>query len=158
MLMNRSTSNHYSVRNEAGFRSGLEQKIAEELDSLGIQYRYEMDVLNYVQPARAAKYNPDFLLPNGIVVEAKGRFLTKDRQKQLFVKKQHPLIDVRFVFSRAATRISKQSKTSYAMWCDRYGFPYADLSIPPEWLDEPVNTASLEAIEAARVKPNLEDF
>jgi hypothetical protein len=157
-MLKRSTSSHYSIRNEAGFRSGLEQKIAEELKSQGIQYRYEMDIINYVQPARAAKYHPDFILPNGIVIEAKGRFETKDRQKQLFVKVQHPDIDVRFVFSRAASRISKLSKTSYAMWCDRYGFPYVDLSIPPEWLDEPVNTASLDAIEAAKTKPNLEDF
>ena len=157
-MVKQSTSSHYSIRNEAGVRSGLEQKIAEDLNRHKVDYRYEMDVLNYVQPARTAKYHPDFVLPNGIVIEAKGRFLTKDRQKQLFVKTQHPRIDVRFVFSRAATHISKLSKTSYAMWCDRYGFPYVDLSIPHEWLDEPINYESLDAIEAAKTKPNLEDF
>lgn len=74
------------------------------------------------------------MLANGIVVETKGRFITADRQKHLLVKAQHPDLDIRFVFSNSRTRISKTSKTTYADWCRKYGFMFADKSIPPEWM------------------------
>jgi hypothetical protein len=122
-----------------GFRSGLEEKIAAELQEAGIDYRYEApeDRIEYTRPARKARYTPDFVLPNGIVVETKGRFVTADRQKHLLIKEQFPDIDIRFVFSNPNARISKQSKTTYAMWCEKHGFPYAAKSIPEDWLHEP---------------------
>lgn len=119
-----------------GYRSGLEERIAQELRDQGVGYTYEQEVIRYVKPERTAKYTPDFVLENGIIIETKGRFLTEDRQKHLLVKKQHPDIDIRFVFSRSKTRISKQSKTTYADWCEKHGFLFADVSIPPEWLKE----------------------
>jgi hypothetical protein len=70
------------------------------------------------------------LLDNGIIVESKGRFVTQDRQKHLLVKQQYPDLDIRFVFSRSATRISKQSQTTYAAWCQHKGFLFADKAIP----------------------------
>lgn len=119
-----------------GFRSGLEDKIAAELTSQGVSYRYEEEVIRYVKPARDAKYTPDFALPNGIIIESKGRFLTEDRQKHLLVKAQHPHLDIRFVFSNSRTRISKRSPTSYADWCRKNGFQFSDKSIPKEWIAE----------------------
>ena len=50
------------------------------------------------------------------------------------VKEQHPKVDIRFVFSNSKNKISKISKTTYAMWCKKYGFKYADKHIPKEWL------------------------
>lgn len=120
-----------------GFRSGLEDKIAAQLRAMGIDPRYEEAVIAYVQPARKSKYTPDFILPNGIIIETKGRFMTKDRQKHLLVKKQHPHLDIRFVFSNARQRISKISKTTYAMWCEKHGFLFADRAIPLSWIKEP---------------------
>lgn len=120
-----------------GFRSGLEDKIAAQLRAMGIDPRYEEAVIAYVQPARKSKYTPDFILPNGIIIETKGRFMTKDRQKHLLVKKQHPHLDIRFVFSNARQRISKISKTTYAMWCEKHGFLFADRAIPLTWIKEP---------------------
>ena len=35
-------------------------------------------------------YTPDFVLPNGIIIETKGRFTVADRRKHLLIKKQHP--------------------------------------------------------------------
>ncbi len=64
------------------------------------------------------------------MVETKGRFLTADRQKHILIKDQHPALDIRFVFSNPNTRISKQSKTTYAMWCETHGFLYAPKTIP----------------------------
>jgi len=51
------------------------------------------------------------------------------------VKEQHPEKDIRFVFSNSRSRISKKSSTTYAMWCEKYGFKYADKHIPLEWLN-----------------------
>lgn len=122
-----------------GYRSGLEEVIADQLKASGIDVEYESDKIRYVKPARNATYTPDFKLPNGIYIETKGRFVTADRQKHINIKEQHPHIDIRFVFSNSKTKIAKGSPTTYGMWCDRYGFQYADKLIPAQWLKEKVN-------------------
>lgn len=119
-----------------GFRSGLEESIAEDLTSKGVSFSYEELVIPYVKPEKPAKYTPDFVLPNGIIIESKGRFLTEDRQKHLLVKKQHPELDIRFVFSNSRTKISKRSATTYADWAIKNGFLFSDKSIPAEWINE----------------------
>lgn len=122
---------------KAGYRSGLEEKTAEDLTKRGISYTYEKTKIKYrVEEDRT--YTPDFvLLSNGIVVETKGRFTAADRKKHLLIQKQHPDIDIRFVFSNANNKLNKGSKTSYAAWCDKHGFMWADKHIPEEWLNEP---------------------
>lgn len=132
-----------------GYRSGLEDKIAAQLRAAGVIGVYETVRIGYTWPATRSRYTPDFPLPNGIVVETKGRFTTEDRQKHKLIKEQHPDIDIRFVFSRALSKLSKGSKTTYAMWCEKYGFKYAEGRIPQEWLLEPVNKRSLEALAKA---------
>ena len=124
------------VRTSNGFRSGLEAKIAQALDAAGVAYTYEDQVIEYLKPAKIARYTPDFVLENGIIIEVKGRFLTADRQKHLLVKQQFPDLDIRFVFSRSKERISKKSKTTYAMWCEKHGFIFSDETIPSQWLEE----------------------
>ncbi len=94
-------------------------------------------VIRYTKPESNHRYTPDFPLPNGIIIETKGRFLPADRQKHLLVKAQHPEKDIRFVFTRSKTPISKGSKTTYADWCEKNGFRYADKTVPEAWLREP---------------------
>ena len=117
-----------------GWRSGLEERVADQLVSLNVPFTYEELKIKYVKPARQSTYCPDFVLSNGIIVETKGRFLTADRQKHLLVKEQHPDLDLRFVFSNSKVSISKGSKTTYGDWCNKHGFIYADKLIPLEWL------------------------
>jgi hypothetical protein len=81
-------------------------------------------------------YTPDFLLDNGIIIETKGRFVTEDRKKHLCMQRQHPELDIRFVFTNSKNKISKVSKTTYAAWCDRHGFLFYDRIIPKAWLKE----------------------
>ena len=119
-----------------GFRSGLEERIAEQLDKAGVEYTYEKLKLDYVKPASKHVYTPDFVLSNGIIIETKGRFLLADRQKHILVKRHNPTLDIRFVFSNSNARISKASNTTYAQWCIKNGFKYADKTIPEEWMDE----------------------
>lgn len=135
-----------------GYRSGLEDKVADRLTERGVAFSYESHVIRYLKPARTARYTPDFILPNGIIVETKGRFVTADRQKHLLILDQHPDLDIRFVFSNPNTRISKQSKTTYAMWCDKHGFMYAKSDIPASWIAEPADPLKIEALKQAGLK------
>lgn len=131
-----------------GYRSGLEEKIARELqEALGQPVEYEGRKLVYTKPARKTHYTPDFILPNGIIIETKGRFVSGDRQKHILISKEHPDLDLRFVFSRSKTRISKISQTTYGMWCEKNNFPYADVRVPHEWLTEPFCAKRWAAIE-----------
>jgi len=118
-----------------GYRSGLEEKVAAQLDELSVKYKYEDFKISY-QVNEVRTYTPDFELPNGIIIETKGRFVAADRKKHLLIQKQHPFLDIRFVFSNSNAKISKNSKTSYADWCNKNGFMYADKLIPKEWLEE----------------------
>ena len=124
------------VGKKYGFRSGLEERIAEQLDKAGVEYEYEKLKLKYIKPASTHLYTPDFVLANGIIVETKGRFLANDRQKHILVKRHNPTLDIRFVFSNSKARITKTSRTTYAAWCENNGFKYADKTIPQEWIDE----------------------
>lgn len=119
-----------------GYRSGLEEKVAEQLRKAGIPVEYESIKIPYVTPATPHKYTPDFPLPNGIIIETKGRFVPEDRDKHKKVKEQHPHLDIRFVFTNSKSPIYKGSKTTYALWCTKNGFQYADKLIPDEWLKE----------------------
>ena len=101
-----------------------------------IKVEYETFKIKYEVPSRVATYTPDFKLPNGIIIETKGRFVAADRKKHLFIKLQHPDLDIRFVFTNSKNRISKKSSTTYAMWCEKNGFIFADKEIPLAWLKE----------------------
>lgn len=118
-----------------GFRSGLEEGIAAQLRANGIEPNYEGLKLPY-RVEKNCNYTPDFPITKTIIIETKGRFLTSDRMKMLLIKKQYPQLDIRFVFSNSNARISKVSKTTYAKWCEKNGFKYADKVIPSEWIDE----------------------
>jgi hypothetical protein len=132
----KTTKTSKEVGLKYGFRSGLEEDIAKKLTLKGVGFLFEERVINYTKPSRVSKYTPDFELPNGIIIESKGRFITADRQKHLLVKAQHPDLDIRFVFSNSRARISKRSTTTYGMWCEKYGFLYADKEIPDAWIKE----------------------
>lgn len=123
-----------------GVRSGLEESVCHQLISLGVSYEYETLKLKYIRPASSHVYTPDILLPNGIIIELKGRFLAPDRQKHILVKRHNPDLDIRFVFSNSNARISKASKTTYAMWCRKNNYLFSDKVIPQEWIDEPSKT------------------
>lgn len=151
------TSKFSKVRDPAkrgvlhGYRSGLEEKIAAEIEARGIPVSFETFSIPYTPPLKTRTYTPDFPLPNGIIIESKGRFLTEDRQKHKFIKAEHPDLDIRFVFSNARAKLSKASKTTYAMWCEQYGFLYADKSIPDEWFDEAPSETRIAALQRVAI-------
>jgi hypothetical protein len=119
-----------------GYRSGLEDKISDQLEALSVPFDYEKLKISY-EVNETRTYTPDFkILANGIIIESKGRFVASDRKKHLLVQKQRPEYDIRFVFSNSRAKISKRSKTSYADWCIKNGFMFADKLIPEQWIEE----------------------
>lgn len=122
----------YPKKHTNSYKSGLEVSVAKSLADLGITDCYEKFKIEWKDLAYR-KYTPDFILPNGVIIETKGLFTASDRRKHLEIKAQHPTLDIRFVFSRSAAKLSKKSKTTYAKWCDKHGFIYADKDIPWEW-------------------------
>ena len=54
------------------------------------------------------------------------------------------------MFTNANSKINKGSKTSYADWCERHGFLYANKYIPDEWLEEPEVEMRIEETKDGR--------
>ena len=130
--MKKNTTRARAIK--AGWRSGFELNINEYLKQKGIEGEYEKHVIKYIIPESNHKYTPDFKLPNGIFIESKGRFMLDDQKKHILIRAQHPDLDIRFVFQNSKAKIRKGSKTTYADWCAKHGFMFADKMIPDAWL------------------------
>lgn len=115
------------------FKSKFEKDVYELVLKNKLKVSYETNKIPYTV---SNNYIPDFILPNGIIVECKGYFDVRAQVKMRAVKKDNPHLDIRFVFMDSRKKIRKGSKRTYADWCERYGFPYTDGKIPVEWFKE----------------------
>lgn len=136
----------YTFRGDE-LRSKFELKLAEELHQQGVDYKYEQWQYEYFKKVtngvcddcvgthvyQRSWYTPDFILPNGIVIEAKGHFTASNRTTLVAVREAHDTIDLRLVFM-ANGKINRSSMTRYSDWCEQHNFEYALGSIPEEWL------------------------
>jgi len=134
---------------EHTFRSKFEHRLALSLEERGVKYGYEQEEWEYytkVQGGICADcdgthirkrrwYTPDFFLPNGIVIEAKGQFTASNRVTLKAVREAQDSVDLRLVFM-ANNRISKNSTTTYTDWADQFGFKWSLGRIPDSWLSE----------------------
>ena len=129
-----------------GYRSGLEDKVSKQLKESGVSFEYETLKIQY-EVNETRRYTPDFILPSGIIIERKGRFVAADRKKHLLIQQQHSELDIRFVFSNSRAKLSKGAKSTYAEWCEKHGFLYADKEIPKEWLHETIGTSKRQRLK-----------
>lgn len=115
------------------YKSRLEKLIA---DKLGPDYPYESQTIKFVQPAKKRTYKPDFEISPVKFIEVKGRLKPEDRMKHLWIKEQHPEVEVYFIFGRPQNRLYKNSSTTYAQWAEENGFEWVSASdpIPNHWL------------------------
>lgn len=136
---------------QKGFKakSRFETRLGEELVALGVDFTYESTAYRYnLKPYNASchscgskevyedrQYTPDFFLPNGIIVEAKGKFTAAMRTKMLAVIKTNPELDLRMVFMRD-NWLTSAKKKRYSDWCTYHGIKSAVGSIPEEWINE----------------------
>lgn len=115
-------------------RSCLEEAVIQHLIDQEIPFEYEPFRIPYLK--QTGFYTPDIILDNGVIIEIKGLFLPEDRNKHLLIKKQYPNILIHFVFQNSRARLSKKSRTTYAEWCEKHGFPYSERTIPYEWIEK----------------------
>jgi len=117
------------------YRSGLELEAATFLETRQKIVSYEKLKIEW-EDLKYRTYTPDFELDNGIIIETKGLFSAGDRRKHIEIQKQHPKLDIRFVFSNANSKLYKGAKSRYCDWCEKNGFKWAHRVIPEGWLLE----------------------
>ena len=140
------------ARRTSNFRSGFEAKTANYLRRNGVEFEYESVKIEFM---KVATYTPDFILPNGIIIETKGLWTSDDRTKHLLIREQHPELDVRLCFQNASNKLRKGSKTTYAMWCEKKGIKYCDKTIPKSWLNTHKSTRHVHPAVVPMPDPNM---
>ena len=125
----------YAHARKYGYRSGLEKKLADELKILKIKFSYESLKIEWEDLAYRT-YTPDFILNNGIIIETKGMFTAADRRKHIQIKRQHPMLDIRFIFENSNRKLRKGAKSTYGQWCYKYSFRFSNRIVPEDWLKE----------------------
>ena len=128
------------------YRSGLEKEVAAYLRKTQKKVRYEVLKVEW-EDLRYRTYTPDFVLDNGIIIETKGIFDSDDRRKHREIQRQHPELDIRFVFSNAKAKLYKGAKSRYFNWCDQHKFQWANRVIPEDWLKEKGKEITAKKIE-----------
>lgn len=115
------------------YKSLFEWETAKFFKKHKVAVEYEPFPLEYTL---AKKYHPDWLLPNGIIIETKGKLDADDKAKMRAVKKFHPHLDIRIVFQNANNKVRKGSKTTYGEWATKAGYLWASGTVPKAWLKE----------------------
>jgi len=123
-----------------GFRSGLEDRTASQLDENKIKYGYETLKISYIKPATDHVYTPDFVLQKkkggDMIIETKGRWVAEDRKKLKLIIEQNPGIDLRILFQNPNVKIRKGSKTTYGDFAGKLGVLWDKAPLPEKWLKE----------------------
>lgn len=118
-------------------RNKFEQSAVDTLQKNKSLFQYEEVKLPYFLERM---YLSDFTIYDKktgklkLFIEMKGFFRAVDQVKMKAVKMAHPEADIRFVFQDSSKKIRKGSKLTYGGWADKWGFPYANKSIPKDWL------------------------
>ena len=117
------------------FRSKLEAAVWGKIEAVQPQASFESIKLPYTL---SHTYTPDIILPNGVVIEIKGKFVVKgvdSRPKMLAIKAAFPQLDVRFIFQTPHAPVAPRAKMTNAEWAEKHGFPWCHyLAIPKDWL------------------------
>ena len=122
------------------YRSLLEERVAFDLNKRGIEFQYEHERIPYVVERR---YLPDFQLPNGIYIEAKGWFRDEDCRKMRLLKAQYPDKEFRFLFQNLNTKVQSKRFTNQ-QWAEKYNFAYCEGRVPDAWLKETLDEREKE--------------
>lgn len=105
------------------YRSKFEARLADKLLHLGFVYEpYRVD---YTVPESMHHYTPDFVRGK-LFYELKGRWTAQDRKKMRLLVEQHPEYEIVMVFQNPRKPINKNSLTTYADYCDKYGIKWMD--------------------------------
>lgn len=112
------------------FRSKFEERIYNAAIKSKKKIDHEPHYIPYVIKG---SYLPDFRLPNGVYVEAKGYLDAGACRKMKAVKASNPDLDIRFVFQNANGKRNRRAKLRNWEWAERHGFKWSEGTIPLEW-------------------------
>jgi hypothetical protein len=114
----------------------------------GVEFEYEPFQLEYFSKVRGGEchecggrdvcktrwYTPDFWIPeHNMVIEAKGKFTSENRTKQLDIIDAWPDLDIRMWFMYD-NKLNKKSTVRYSDWCKRHGIVYHVGKELPTWV------------------------
>jgi hypothetical protein len=116
------------------FKSKLEEKVWATLKREYPSVKYEPQKFKFIQPEIERTYIPDFKTGrSNIFLEAKGKLDLETRKKMIWFKDSNPTIRIIFLFMNPDNKITKRSKTTYAMWATDNGFEWLDFR--KDWLN-----------------------
>ena len=126
---------HIRRQKERGHRSKLETRVEDALQSQGLSFRYEKESFVYY---RKGRYTPDFTVDgeHPFHIEVKGYWFPADRSRILAVVTNNPDMRLLVALQAPNNKITKTSKTTYAMWCQKHGICWSTIPIPQEVLDQ----------------------
>lgn len=123
-------------------RSKLEDQLTAVINDAGedADSMYEVAKAKYTTPAKDHTYLLDFLLPNGIALEAKGYLDSKETcDKYVYVRDQNPGMDLRFVFSEPNKLVGRSKVMTNAKWAEKNNFKWCSIKDTAQiiaWLKE----------------------
>ena len=127
--------NHTRYDTMPVFKSKFETKVWKELRVVFPKTKYESNSYKYTQPAIERTYTPDFRTGRKLVyIEAKGKLDLETRKKMVWFKEHNPNITIIFLFMNPDNKITKRSKTTYAMWAEKNGFLWLDYR--KDWIND----------------------
>lgn len=142
------------------YRSKYEGKVAKSLESRGVEFDYEPWSTEYLTPVRSGYcvdcdgthvfrfryYTPDFVLSNGVVIEAKGNLKPSDRSLILDLLNTNEFItrdNFRILFMRnnkfGKVRKTTGDRATYASWAEKNNIECAvslQGEVPISWLNQ----------------------
>jgi len=120
-------------RKPGEFRSKQEELVDSFLTECELPHAYEKGKFSYTL---TRKYTPDFLVhgDHPFFIEVKGYFPPEARAKLLATVICNPDLQLFVALQTPHKAINKNSKTSYALWCQKHGIPWCPLPIPPNFL------------------------
>ena len=121
-------------------RSSFEQLVGDSLkhhlQGFNVAVEYETEKIPYVI---SHSYIPDYILvgpKKKFYIEVKGWFPGIDRRKFLAVIQQNPDMDIRILFQKPKTRISKYSDMTYAEWSTKHKLIWGSFEDLQRWIRE----------------------
>ncbi len=124
------------MRKKDLYKSKLEIEVA---NYLGDYAEYEPEYLEFIQPPKQRRYCPDFKTKANVFIECKGKWVTEDRLKHVWLREQHPDKRIVLLFQNPDVKINKRSKTTYGDWATKNGLEWYDWrtkEIPKELIIE----------------------
>ena len=139
---------HSHIKKHGKYRSGFEKQIADTLKQAEVMFRHEPEGIPYKNNTGSHYYYPDFVvrLKDGtrVFLEVKGYMPLEASYKMQCVKCQNPDTPIWFVLQNGKTKVGRRKSTNMT-WAKRYGFPAAEKTIPPEWLEQFMTKEEWEA-------------